>query len=71
MKAEETELIRSVDIAALNLLTDRDDAVTYINALIQVERPDDNEKNFSSQTWKTLGMNIRPYKSESLKNYES
>ena len=46
LKPEETKMIRPVDIAALNLLTDHDDAVTYINALMQVERPDDNEEKF-------------------------
>ena len=39
-------MIRPVDIAALNLLTEHDDEVTYINALMQVERPDDNEEKF-------------------------
>ena len=39
-------MIRPVDIAALNLLTEHDDVVTYINALMQVERPDDNEEKF-------------------------
>ena len=37
-------MIRTVDIAALNLLTDHDDVVTYINALLQVERPEYNEE---------------------------
>ena len=37
-------MIRPVDIAALNLLNDHDDVVTYINALMQVERPEDNEE---------------------------
>ena len=46
LKPEETKMIRPVDIAALNLLTNHDDAVTYINALMQVERPDDNEEKF-------------------------
>ena len=43
LKPEETKKIRQVDIAALNLLTEHDDVVTYINALKQVERPEDNE----------------------------
>ena len=46
LKPEETKMICPVDIAALNLLTNHDDAVTYINALMQVERPDDNEEKF-------------------------
>ena len=45
-KPEETKMIRPVDIVALNLLTEHDDVVTYINALMQVERPDDNEEKF-------------------------
>ena len=39
-------MIRPVDIAALNLLTEHDDVVTYINALMEVERPEDNEEKF-------------------------
>ena len=39
-------MIRPVDIAALNLLTEHDDVVTYNNALMQVEQPEDNEENF-------------------------
>ena len=39
-------MIRPVDMVALNLLTDRDDVVTYINVLVQVERPEDNEEKF-------------------------
>ena len=46
LKPEETKMIRPVDIAALNLLTEHDDVVTYINALMQVERPDHNEEKF-------------------------
>ena len=46
LKPEETKMIRPVDIAALNFLTEHDDVVTYINALMQVERPDDNEEKF-------------------------
>ena len=37
-------------IAALNLLTDRDHVVTYINALIQVKRPEGNEEKFWFRT---------------------
>ena len=39
-------MIRPVHIAALNHLTEHDDIVTYINALMQVERPEDNEEKF-------------------------
>ena len=46
LKPEETKMLRPVDIAALNLLTEHDDVVTYINALMQVERPDDKEDKF-------------------------
>ena len=46
LKPEETNMIRPVDIAALNLLTEHDDVVTYINALMQVERPEDNKEKF-------------------------
>ena len=45
LKPEETKSSCPVDIAALNLLTDHDDVGTYINALMQVERPEDNEDN--------------------------
>ena len=48
-------MIRPVDIAALNLLTDHDDVVTYINALMQIERPDDNEEKFWFPTPEHLG----------------
>ena len=46
LKPEETKMIRPVHIAALNLLTEHDDVVTYIDALLQVERPEDNEEKF-------------------------
>ena len=46
LKPEETKMIRPVDIAALNLLTEHDDVVTYNNALMQVKRPKDNEEKF-------------------------
>ena len=38
-------MIRPVDIAALNILREHDNVITYINALMQVERPEDNEEN--------------------------
>ena len=38
LKPEETKMIRPVDIATLNLLSEHDDVVTYTNALMQVER---------------------------------
>ena len=43
-------MIRPVDIAALNLPTEHDDFVTYINALMQVERPEGNEEKFCFPT---------------------
>ena len=46
LKPEETKMIRPVDIAALNLLIEHDDVVTYINALMKVERPEANEETF-------------------------
>ena len=46
LKPEETKMIRPADIAALNLLTEHDNVVTYINALMQVERPEDSEEKF-------------------------
>ena len=66
LKPEETKMIRPVDIAALNLLTEHDDVVTWINALMQIERPEDNEKSSDSQPQKTTAMNknTRLYKSE-------
>ena len=56
LKPEETKMIRPVDIAALNLLTEHDDVVTYINALMQVERPDDNEETFWFPTPENPGI---------------
>ena len=46
LKPEETKMIPPVDIAALNLLTEHEDVVTFINVLMQVERPDDKEEKF-------------------------
>ena len=46
LKSEETKMIRPVDNIARNLLTEHDDVVTYINALMQVERPEDVEEKF-------------------------
>ena len=46
LRPEETKMIRPVDIAALNFLTEHNDVVMYINALMQVERPEDIEENF-------------------------
>ena len=46
LKPEDTKMIRTVDKATLNLLTEHVDVVTYINALMQVERPEDNEEKF-------------------------
>ena len=56
LKPEETKMIRPVNIAALNLLTEHLDVVTYINALMQVERPVDNEEKFWFSPLKTLEM---------------
>ena len=48
-KPEETKIIRPVEQAALSLLTDHDDVVTYIDALMQVERPEqETKKSFGS-----------------------
>ena len=46
LKPEETKMIRPVDTAAFNLLSEQDAIVTYINALLQVERPEDSEEKF-------------------------
>ena len=42
-------MIRPVDIAALNLLTEQDDVVTYTNVVMQVERPEDDEKKLAPE----------------------
>ena len=65
LKPEKTKTIRPVDIAALNLLTEHEDVVTYINALMQVEQHKDNEEKFWFPTPENLAMNknIHPYKS--------
>ena len=65
LKPEETKMIRHVDIAALNFLTEHDDVVTYINALMQVERSEDNEVKFWFPTpeYPAMNKNIRKYKS--------
>ena len=41
---KKTKSIRPVDIAALNLLTDHDDVVAYVNALMQVDSPENTEQ---------------------------
>ena len=46
LKPEETKLIRAVDIAALNLLTEHDDVVAYVNALMQVDSSEQTEEKF-------------------------
>ena len=46
LKPEETKSIRAVDIAALNLLTEHDDVVAYVNALMQVDSSDQTEEKF-------------------------
>ena len=64
LKPEETKMIRPVDIAAFNLLREHDDVVTYINALMLVERPEDNQKSSGAQPQKIpeLQKNTRQYK---------
>ena len=44
LKPEETKSIRPVYIAALNLLTEHDDVVAYVNASMQVDSPDNTEE---------------------------
>ena len=46
LNPEETESVRPVDIAALNLLTEHGDVVAYVNALMQVNSPDHAEEKF-------------------------
>ena len=62
-------MIRPVDIAALNLLTEHDDVVTYIIALIQVERPEDNEEKFWFPTPEHPGneQELSPIQKKTLK----
>ena len=62
LKPEDTKMIRPVNIDALNLLTEHDDVVTHINALMQVERPDITKRRSGFQPQKTQEMNrnIRP-----------
>ena len=44
LKPEETKSIRPVDLAALNLLTEHDDVVAYVNALMQMDSPEHPEE---------------------------
>ena len=44
LKPEETKSIRAVDLAALNLLTEHDDVVAYVNALKQIDSPEQTEE---------------------------
>ena len=60
LKPEETKMIRPVDIAALNFLTENDDVVTYINSLAQVERPENNEAKFWFPTPENPGALAHP-----------
>ena len=46
LKPEETKSIRPVDLAALNLLTEHDDVIAYVNALMQVDSPEQTEEKF-------------------------
>ena len=46
LKPEGTKSRRPLDIAALYLLTEHDDVVAYVNALVQVDSPEDTEEKF-------------------------
>ena len=61
LKPEETKSISPIVIAALNPLTDHDDGVSYINALMQVKRPDDNEDKFLFPTPANPGNKAEHY----------
>ena len=73
LKPEETKMIRPVNIAALNLLADHDDVVTHINALVQVERPEDKEEKFWFSTPENPGNTEEhsPIQKRKLKNYKN
>ena len=45
-KPEETKSIRAVDPASLNLLTEHDDVVAYVNASMQIDSPEQTEEKF-------------------------
>ena len=59
LKPEETKLIPPVDVAALNFLTEHDDVITYNNALMQVERPENNEEKLFP-TPENPGIELEP-----------
>ena len=69
LKLEETKLIRLVAIAALNLLTEHDDVATYINALMQVERAENNEEEIRFPTPENPGNELEhsPIQKRTLK----
>ena len=56
LKPGETKSIRPVDIAALNLLTEYDDVVAYVSALMQIEFSDNTEENFRFPTPENPGV---------------
>ena len=60
LKPEVAKMIHPVDIAALNLLTDHDNVVKYINAIMQLERPEDNEEKFWFPTTEQSGNEDEP-----------
>ena len=66
LNPEEPKMIRPVNIAAFSLLTEHDDVVSYLNALLQVERPEDNEEKFWFPTPENPGdeQELSPIKSE-------
>ena len=70
LKPEETKSIRPVDLAALNLLTEHDDVVAYVNALMQVDSSERTEKKFGSPLPKIPEKNrsTHPYNSAASGN---
>ena len=56
LKPGETKSIRPVDIAALNLLTEYDNVVAYVSALMQIEFSDNTEENFRFPTPENPGV---------------
>ena len=65
LKPEETKSIRAVDIAALNLLTEHDAVVAYVNALMQVDSPEQTEEKFRFPTPENPDMNRNTHPSNS------
>ena len=58
LKPEKTMSIRAVDLAALNLLTEHDEIVAYVNALMQIDSPEQIEENFWFPTPEDPGRRI-------------